>query len=217
MLHKNRLSGLIALCLLNSFFSVNSFAQSCVGQPLFPAGTYTINAAQPTGGMNYHSFGDAVNAISCGVAGPVVFNVAPNSGTYYEQVIIPAIANTSATNTVTFNGGAGDTLSFRAGVSNTERATLKLNGAHNIIVNNLAIYATNPDTAFGVQLINNADSNQINNCFIFAGTTSISLSGGTAGIVINSSATSAIGTGNSACDFNVISGNAVMRTILLIK
>ena len=66
--------------------------------PWLMAGTYTINNAVATGGTNFQSYNDALNAIRCGVRGPVVFNVAAGSGPYREQLIIPRIANTSATN-----------------------------------------------------------------------------------------------------------------------
>ncbi|MBU3677061.1 MAG: hypothetical protein FGM54_07785, partial [Chitinophagaceae bacterium] len=71
---------------------------------LFPGGTYTINSAVPTGGTNFQTFAAAVSAISCGIAGPVVFNVATASGPYNEQITIPAIGGASAVNTITFNG-----------------------------------------------------------------------------------------------------------------
>lgn len=41
--------------------------------PALPAGNYSINSTVPTGGTNYQTFADAVLALSCGIAGPVVF------------------------------------------------------------------------------------------------------------------------------------------------
>ncbi len=81
--------------------------------PAFPAGTYTINSALPTGGTNFQTFNAAIAAISCGIAGSVVFNVAPASGPYNEQVTIPQIPNMSAVNTVTINGN-NEILTFNA-------------------------------------------------------------------------------------------------------
>ena len=75
-----------------------------VVNPAFPGGTYTINPALPPGGGNYQTMAAAVNALSCGISGPVIFNVAPGSGPYNEQVIIPPVGGTSAVNTVTFYG-----------------------------------------------------------------------------------------------------------------
>src|SRR5690606_32262009 len=68
-----------------------------------PSGNFTINDALPTGNGNFQSFADAVASLSCGISGPVVFDVAPGSGPYNEQVIIGALPTTVA-NTVTFNG-----------------------------------------------------------------------------------------------------------------
>ncbi|MDQ3190742.1 MAG: hypothetical protein M3Q58_04035, partial [Bacteroidota bacterium] len=65
--------------------------------PNLAGGTYTIGA---TG--DYPDFTSAVNAMNCGIAGPVIFNVA--SGIYNEQIEIGEIIGTSATNTVTFKG-----------------------------------------------------------------------------------------------------------------
>ncbi len=62
--------------------------------PSLPAATYTINSAQATGGTNYQTFGDALNAIRCGIRGPVVFNVIDNGTPYREQLIIPRINGT---------------------------------------------------------------------------------------------------------------------------
>ena len=59
-----------------------------------PGGSYTINQTMPTGGTNYHSFSDAISAMACGVAGPVTFVVAPGTGPYNEQVVIPQILGT---------------------------------------------------------------------------------------------------------------------------
>ncbi|HQO87627.1 MAG TPA: hypothetical protein PKX84_08245, partial [Bacteroidia bacterium] len=93
---------------------------------LAPSGTYTINSALPTSGSNFQTFDDAIQALSCGITGPVVFNVVAGSGPYNEQVVIPEISGASSVNTITFNGN-GNTLSFNGVVSNPN--TLALNGA----------------------------------------------------------------------------------------
>jgi hypothetical protein len=70
---------------------------------LYPSlnGTYTIGHA----GANFISFNDAVtHLINGGVTGPVVFMV--QTGTYTEQLTIPAIVGASATNTITFQSAA---------------------------------------------------------------------------------------------------------------
>src|SRR5690606_10405238 len=153
---------------------------------LFPGGTYTINSAAATGGTNFNNFTDAVNAISCGIAGPVTFNVATGSGPYNEQVTIPAIATTSSTNTITFNGN-GATLTY-ASTNTNERACMKLDGADYITINNLVVAPTGT-YGFGIQLLNDADNNTINGCTINNDVSSTSSN--YAGIVVSGSASSA--------------------------
>lgn len=151
---------------------------------LFPAGTYTINNNLPTGGGNFTSFSDAVSAVSCGIGGPVIFNVAPGSGPYNEQVTLPATLNTSATNTLTFNGNNA-TLTSAGGSS---YATLILNGSDYVTFKKLNIEATGATTGFGVQLTNSADNNTIDSCNVTVNSTGTVTT--LAGIVMSGSPTS---------------------------
>lgn len=174
----------------------------------FAAGTYTINKAVPTGGTNFQSFNDAYDALKCGITGPVVFEVVAGSGTYDEQLIMQQIPGASAVNTVTFNGN-GNTISFLSTNTN-ERAVIKLNGTDHVIFNDLVITATGASSSeygWGIQLMNNADSNTVNNCTININTTSTSTQ--YAGIVVSISNTSATGTGANQCDYNTFSNNTI--------
>ncbi|RYY53319.1 MAG: T9SS type B sorting domain-containing protein, partial [Chitinophagaceae bacterium] len=175
--------------------------------PALPAGTYTINSTLPTGGTNYTSFAAAGQALSCGIAGPVVFNVAAGTGPYNEQFILGAVNGTSAVNTITFNGN-GNTIAFSSN-DNLDRAVIKLRDADHIIFDSLVINATGAGTyGFGVHLINNADSNTFNRCTVITSTTSTSTN--FAGMVISSSESSATTTGaTSLCDGNTFSNNEV--------
>ncbi|MBL0340945.1 MAG: right-handed parallel beta-helix repeat-containing protein [Bacteroidetes bacterium] len=148
----------------------------------FPSGTYTINSAVSTGGTNYQTFAAAVSAISCGIAGPVVFNVVGGSGPYNEQIDIPAIGGTSAVNTITFNGN-NCTLTSAGGAS---YATLNMNGADYVTFNNLIINATNATLAFGIHMMNASNNNTFNNCTVTVSATAtvttsaaVSMSGST--------------------------------------
>ena len=181
--------------------------------PLPVSGTFTINNAVATGGSNFASFGDAVNHIKCGIDGPVVFNVAANSGPYNEQVIIPAIAGTSAINTITFNGN-GAVLNFLS-TQTTERAVLKLDGTDYVTIDSLQIKADGSlatEFGYGIQLVNNADYNTITRCTVTATKTpATAASSAFAGIVINSAtATTPIAAGASLCDSNTISRNTII-------
>ncbi len=122
--------------------------------PPFPAGTYTINSLLATGGSNFQTFNDAIAALNCGIAGPIIFNVDAASGPYTEQVSIPAVTGTSAVNTITINGN-GRTLQFTPVTAN--RHVLKFNGGDYITVNNLNITGLATDFDWGIHLTNASD------------------------------------------------------------
>jgi trimeric autotransporter adhesin len=173
----------------------------------FPAGTYTINSAAATGGTNYQTFADAVSALSCGIAGPVIFNVNPTSGPYNEQVIIPAIGGTSAVNTITFNGN-GRIVSDNSLAVTGQRAVFKLDGADYVTLNNFVINTGAGTYGYGVQMLNDADNNTVSNCTITTNNSSTSTTN-YAGILINSTASAITTAGASLCDNNTITGNTI--------
>jgi gliding motility-associated-like protein len=192
-------------------------AVTCLGNTMYSApirviihtplagGTYTINATQPTGGINFTSFSDAALAMQCGVTGAVVFNVAPNTGPYNEQLSLPSINNT-ASQSIVFKGN-GDTLAFSA-INNSDRAVIKLNGIDYVTIDSLNINVTGASYGYGVQLMGDADHNTIKKCSITlpANVTAT----GFAGIVINNSATNAIDVNTvSACDSNTVANNSI--------
>lgn len=186
---------------------VNSTPGILMVNPAFPAGTYTINSLIPTGGNNFASFNEAYAALECGIAGPVVFEVESGTGPYYEQLIMGPIGNASAINTVTFKGN-GNTLRYEPTVS-AERAVIKFDGTDHVIIDSLVIDASGPAATYGygVQMLNNADSNTISRCIINLPANSTSLN--FAGIVISSSATSATQSGSTLCDGNRILNNTI--------
>lgn len=162
----------------------------------FPGGNYTINNLVPTGGNNFNSFAAAVSAISCGIAGPVVFDVDPSSGPYTEQITLPATIGANAVNTVTFNGN-GRTLQFNS-TNASARHIIKLDGADYITFNELVIdgSAAAATYAWGVHFINGADYNTFNLCTIKTSKTNTT-SGNHYPVVMSSSITSPTAAGNS--------------------
>lgn len=93
-------------------------------------GTYVLG---PSGTGIFPSFTAAVNAmIGCGISGPVVFEV--ESGTYTEQISIPAITGSSATNTITFRSQAMDSSAvlLRWPSGGATNYTVRFNGVDNI-------------------------------------------------------------------------------------
>lgn len=190
-------------CLSLGFFSK---AQICNGSL---SGNYTINKTQATAGTNFTSFADAVSTLhTCGVSGPVLFSVTAGSGPYNEHVVINPVSNASAINTIRFNGN-GETITYGT-TDSAERATIKLNGADHIILDNLVINATGTATVkagIGVQLTNNADSNTINQCRINLGLTTTTAF---AGVAINTAGASATTAAlNSTCNGNIITHDTI--------
>lgn len=185
-------------CAGNSAFSV----PVQITTPTGVSGNFTINQGAPTNGSNFNNFTDAVNYISCGINGPVVFNVLPSSGPYYEQVLIPFIGGTSATNTITFKGN-GEQIYFQNATANN-KAALTLNDADHIIIDSLNINCGLNNYSWGVLLTNNADSNIIRNCTIISNS-SITIAGNCAGVVMSNSAANLNAFGNNG------SGNSIMN------
>jgi len=136
--------------------------------PAFPGGTYTIDSSLATGGTNFRNFTDAIAALSCGIGGPITFNLAGSYTRYNEQITLPATIGATATNTITFNGN-GDTLSSAGSSGNY--ATLSLDGADYITFRNLTIMATDASDGFAVHLMNSADNNAFRNCTMIASKT----------------------------------------------
>ncbi len=169
---------------------------------LFPGGVYTIGG--PAGPNNFTTFTAAVNAIACGISGPVTFNV--TTATYNEQIAIPAIGNTSSTNTVTFNGN-GATLQS----SPTAAAPhgILLNGADWIRIDSLNVNVASGTSGWGIVLTGQADNNIIRRSVITTNATSTSTTA-YMGIYVNGSATGTAVAGNSGSnnlfELNTVNG-----------
>lgn len=171
-------------CTNSSLFDTSNTTAVNVSTP-FPGGTYTIDGTQAPSATNFQTFAAAVSAISCGISGPVVFNVAP--GTYTEQIDIPSTVGANAINTVTFNGG-GATLTQTLTTATTNYATLNLDGADYITFKNLNISALGTSYGFAVHLMNNADHNTFDSCTISVAPAATSTS--TNAVVMSASKTS---------------------------
>jgi hypothetical protein len=175
-----------------------------VTTPALVSGNFTINSGIATGGNNFQTFSDAINYVSCGINGPVLFNVAPSSGPYDEQVSIPQIGGTSATNTITIKGN-GQTLGS-ANASTTNRGILTLNGADYVNIDSLVIDATQGTFGWGVLLMGKADNNTIKKCVINCNATATTTN--FIGIVINGS-NSAVAINGDNANNNIITNNEI--------
>ncbi len=154
--------------------AVYSQVTSIVSGLPFPAGTYTIDktaATDPEGTKNFNSFSDAIAAISCGIAGPVVFNV--KDGVYEEQLRIAAISGTSAVNTVVFQSESGDASKVELGFESSDplkNYVLRLDSAAYIQFKKISFKTSSPTIGRIVELANIASNDLFEGC-VFNGAT----------------------------------------------
>lgn len=109
-------------------------------------GSYTIGGAA----ADFATIGDAVAVMySCGISGPVTFNIQP--GTYTENIaLVGPIVGASATNTVTFDGGnPATTIVTHDGSGTDGNATVALDGVEWIRIQNLGIQSTGSTDIWG--------------------------------------------------------------------
>ena len=132
---------------------------------VFLNGIYTINPTG-SGASNFTTLSDAVSALNCGgVSGPVQFNIAP--GIYNEQVILNAVAGSSAVNTITFNGdSAANRIVTFAPTFNTAAHTIRLNGASNIIIRRLTIQTSGANFGNALHLFGNVNNISVKQCIL---------------------------------------------------
>ncbi len=145
-------------------FPFNDTAESCIiACTGMMSGTYTIGGTSP----DFIDFNGALLGMtSCGINGPVTFNVA--AGTYVEQLTITAIPGASATNTVTFQSASGDStdvvLSYGA-TSTADNWVVMFDGGDYITFKQISIVSTSSGYYGRVVIFDNgADNNTITNC-----------------------------------------------------
>jgi hypothetical protein len=123
-------------------------------QPL--SGTYTINNLLPTGGTNFNSFTDAINALACGVSSTVTFNV--SAGQIFNEPPLSISFNGSSSLQVIFQrSGVGVNPEIRVlGTSGTSDHILRLFGADFITFNGINFSQTGTSASdyveFGIYL-----------------------------------------------------------------
>jgi hypothetical protein len=176
-----------------------------ITSPTLISGTFTINNSLPAAGTNFQTFNDAIHSISCGINGPIVFNVTSTAATYNEQLVIPAIKGTSKNNTITINGN-GNTLNFVAPNFN-DKVALTIKGTDHLIIDSLNIDCSGGPSGWGILLMNQADSNVIKRCNIINNNTSTSTN--FIGIIINGSNLYSGTYGNNG-NYNQLINNSIM-------
>ncbi len=165
-----------------------AYSSGCVGM----GGVYTIGGTP--GPTNFTTFGAAITAMQgCGIGSPIIFQVA--SGTYTEQVSIPAITGASVTNTITFDGGSGNAatriLTFATGASGSGLShVLRFNNCSNVFFRNMTIRSSGASEAWTVHFMNGVN-NRLNNCIVdMTGNGTTSTTSNFTSVVINGSTTS---------------------------
>ena len=183
-------------CTNSGFTDYSSSIQ--VTTPALVSGTFTIDK---NGGGDFTSFADAINYIKCGINGAVIFNVAPGSGPYNEQIIVSEVYGASASNTITINGN-GETLTFSGGTV-TNPNTLSLDGADYFVFNYLNIEATGGEYGIAAHLYNAADNNKFSNCTF---TSSITGTVTTQAAFVISGAAATVATIGNSGNGNIVDG-----------
>ncbi|MCH8490811.1 MAG: hypothetical protein LAT81_12895, partial [Oceanicaulis sp.] len=145
-------------------FAVSSPVQIFVLSMPIPSGVYTLNQNGITAGSNFKSFKDFVDRLNCaGVAGPVIINVVSGSGPYYESFTINHHSSIDSMSSVRINGN-GEIIEFET--SNLSPATITINGARFITVDNLVVRATGQSIGAGIWLREDANNIVIKNSTI---------------------------------------------------
>jgi len=108
------------------------------------SGTYPIG---PT--SLFPTFTSAINTmVSCGISGPVVFEVA--DGTYTEQIVLPSIPGNSTSNTITFRGqGLDSSLVILTWPTGSGAPTVRMSGADRVTFEHMTIQRTGTATLPG--------------------------------------------------------------------
>lgn len=199
---KTQVSSTYYRCRVTCSGNTTASTSVLVNTPAPVSGTFTINNALPTSSSNFQTFTEAISFISCGIGGPVVFNVTPGSGPYNEQLNIPQIGGASSTNTIKINGN-GETISFNS-TSTNSRSVVTLNGTDHLTLDSLIIDATSGTYGWGILLTNSADSNTIKRCSI--NSSGSSTSNNFIGLLVNGSQSAISGSGNNG-NYNIITNN----------
>lgn len=156
--------------------TTSSFSDTLLIQvnPALAGGTYSIDHNSPTSGTNFNSFSDAIDALSCGISGNVVFEVA--SGTYNEQIIIPPILGASPTRRVTFQSATGDPsdVILRFNNSSADNYVVNLSGASYVTIKNMTLESTNATYERVLTLEADASYDSIIGCVLTVPTTTSS-------------------------------------------
>lgn len=167
------------------------------------SGNYTIGGSSP----DFVNIQSAITSLhQNGVCGPVSFLI--RNGNYFEQMDLQVIKGASSVNTVEFVGESKSGVLIRHSGATGNPATVFLRGTQYVKISNCTISCLGTGNAVGVQFMNGASHNTLDNNIILLDTNISSPSSTSAGIVASSSLTSVTGAGNNA-SYNTISNNQI--------
>ena len=150
-------------CSFSSTQSLSNVITVGVGAGLL-SGIYTINNNAPSTATNFTSLTAASAALSCGVSGPVTFNVTPGSGPYEEQVTFLKVPGASATNRIRLNGNGAIVQSM---TSQAQPAMVTLKGASYMTIDSLNVRSlSNSSYCIGYILSDTIRYDSLTRCFI---------------------------------------------------
>jgi hypothetical protein len=149
-----------------SFSSAQSFSNTVtvgIGAGLL-SGMYTINKDAPSTTTNFVSLTAAAAALSCGVSGPVTFNVAPGSAPYEEQVVFRKAPGSSAVNKIRLNGHGAI---VQSNTSLAQPAIVQLKGISYFTIDSLNLRSlANASSCVGYMLSDTLRYDSLVRCFV---------------------------------------------------
>jgi PKD repeat protein len=151
----------------------------CVGR----TGTFVIDA---NGNGDYRTFTQAINSLSCGIAGPIKFEV--KAGTYQERLTLTPVLGASAQNTITFEGVDKDSVFIEYSGTSSLPATVLIDDVDYLTFREISIVNQGSQVSCGFWLRENSHHVTIEDCQVFLDSTSANYE--TAGILVANSLTS---------------------------
>ncbi|MFY0672096.1 MAG: PKD domain-containing protein [Bacteroidia bacterium] len=130
----------------------------CVGR----SGTFTIDAS---GNGDYTTFTQAINSLTCGIAGPITFKVKP--GNYNERLTITPVLGASVQNLITFEGAHKDSVTLNYNGTSSLPASVLIDDADFLTFKNLTINNQGNQVSCGFWLREDVKNVRIENCQIF--------------------------------------------------
>jgi len=152
----------------DAFAPNDTFTSGNLSVPL--CGNYTINQGAAASSTNFTSFTNAASVLNAGgISCPVYFTVMGTTA-YNEQVELISVPGASTTNTITFDGGAGNAANRKLtySASNVSAShTFRINNTPAVTLRNLTIVATGSTYGWPVHIYgNNSDYCKVKSCII---------------------------------------------------